>query len=1018
MSDYGTPPSDGYESFGSPDDDFQDGFLGNEREEADRAAGRGSPSPAAKPAGSGAGASPVPPGKASPRDTPGQQPSRPARPQDSGLQPPGKPTPSSGAVSSPKPGPGASARPGQSKQPPGPAQKPQTGSPTRTARPASPASPPGGAPRQPKPTIQQRPPSLKKPAAKTTPPEQKEPPSRSMPPQKRNSLPGVSGIKVTTHGQIRQERRAAPHEPGWGERIQGRIPSYVDEMVAVLLIAVGLLSFFTLLSPSSGSLGTVWSRALRYAFGAGAYVISSVILAVGALLLMPKLGVRVRLNWWRVIAGEICFVFLLGYVHAGIRAGIGGEDGRIEAFNRAFDGHGGGMVGWAIQELVHMLLGDTVTGVVLLVVLVLSGSLVLGINRWHIIRGLAGFHNWLVALAKRLDPGLDAPPPIPTTRPAPQLEPPVLSVTTGEGNLEGEDNPIWYEIEEETDPDSSLIVELPPIPGRPSVVTGAVGAGALTMRNPDPLPVRTAPLTRIGSSDGGAPVAGKPPQEIVYRFTVDEKPDTKRVRKRSSRLPSLDLLESSDFKRPSEDEINVNAVIIEETAEDFGMRVQVIGVKAGPTVTQYAVQPFVPVEKDGQQIIERVRVTRVAALAQDLSLALAASSVRIQAPVPGTNYIGVEVPNARPGVVSLRPVVESVQFYKIKSPLAIALGRRVDGRPFAADLGIMPHLLIGGTTGSGKSVCITSIATCLIANNSPDRLRLIMIDPKMVELVRFNGLPHLLGRVEVQLDRIIGVLRWVTREMDRRYRLMEEEQARNIAVYNHGKRRNKRLPYIVILVDELAELMTEYPDETEHLVTRLAQMARATGIHLVVATQRPSTDIVTGLIKANFPARISFAVPSGIDSRVVIDTVGAEDLIGRGDMLFLAPDASGPVRLQGCFVSDGEMERVVNFWHETWDQDEDVPAPWERALTRAAVLDETDQMLEEAIRVVQKEGQASASLLQRKLNVSYPRAGRLIDALHQLGVVGEEQTGGRTREVLIPSDVDPTTYIISKRMER
>jgi S-DNA-T family DNA segregation ATPase FtsK/SpoIIIE len=327
-------------------------------------------------------------------------------------------------------------------------------------------------------------------------------------------------------------------------------------------------------------------------------------------------------------------------------------------------------------------------------------------------------------------------------------------------------------------------------------------------------------------------------------------------------------------------------------------------------------------------------------------------------------------------------------------------------------------MLIGGTTGSGKSVCLRSIATCLVANNRPDRLRLIMIDPKMVELVRFNGLPHLLGRVEVQLDRIIGVLRWVTREMDRRYKLMEEAMARNIDVYNRGRYYKHRLPHMVVLIDELAELMMEYPDETEHLITRLAQMARATGIHLVVATQRPSTDVVTGLIKANFPARISFAVASGTDSRVIIDSVGAEDLIGRGDMLYQSPEAAAPARIQGCFVSDIEMERVVDFWVDNWESEDGFEAPWERSLRRQAVIEETDEMLIEAIRIVQQDGEASASQIQRKLNVGYPRAGRIVDSLFRLGVVGPEETGGRTREVLIKPGEDPVDYILKQRTGR
>jgi S-DNA-T family DNA segregation ATPase FtsK/SpoIIIE len=376
------------------------------------------------------------------------------------------------------------------------------------------------------------------------------------------------------------------------------------------------------------------------------------------------------------------------------------------------------------------------------------------------------------------------------------------------------------------------------------------------------------------------------------------------------------------------------------------------------------------------------------------------------------------VPNAQPGIVSLRPIIESEQFYRYsRSPLAIALGREVDGAPAAADLAKMPHLLIGGTTGSGKSVCLRSLATCLVSNNTPEQLRLIMLDPKMVELVRFNGLPHLLGHVEVELDRIIGVLRWITREMDRRYKLMEESMSRNIDVYNHGRRKRDRLPRMVVLIDELAELMMEYPDETEHLITRLAQMARATGIHLVVATQRPSTDVVTGLIKANFPARIGFAVASGIDSRVILDSVGGEDLIGKGDMLYQAPEAAGPIRIQGCFVSDNEMERVVDFWVDNWVWDEDSGeddewAPWEKSLRRRAIVEETDELLEEAVVLVQQEQEASASMIQRKLNVGYPRAGRIIDSLFRLGVVGPELAGGRTRDVLIKPDDDPIEFIV------
>ncbi len=796
-------------------------------------------------------------------------------------------------------------------------------------------------------------------------------------------LPAVQGVRVKSRAPARDLTPGKTTTPAWLRKLQKELPPYADEVLAFLLIAIGLLSFLMLLSPSGGQIGGAWSTALRQAFGLGAYIVSGVIMLAGGLLLMPKLGTPVYFNWGRITAGEVFFFFLLAYLHAGIRASLGGEAGKVEAFAQAMEGHGGGMVGWAIQELVHMLLGDMITGLVLLAGIALSGVMMVGLRRETILSMLDDLHHHLLDRAERLKPAS------------------FVHSTPADAGTPGPAQPGG----------AAGAVALPPLPGRPSIVTGAVGSGATGVPGASHTP-----------DDGGVP-AGEyrtlkeqlmQSDEVVMRFKLEHRIDRRRARKRSSKLPPLELLSDTEFGRPSDKEINVNAEIIERTVEDFGMKVQVIGVKAGPTVTQYAVQPFTRDRENGG-MVQRVRVTRVAALANDLGLALAARSVRIQAPVPGTNYIGIEVPNPQPGIVSLRPVMESDQFYRIKSPLAIALGREVDGTPFAVDLAKMPHLLIGGTTGSGKSVCLRSIATCLIANNTPDQLRLVMIDPKMVELIRFNGLPHLLGRVEVQMDRVIGVLRWVTREMERRYRLMEEAQARNIVVYNQSHKPSQRLPYLVVLIDELAELMTEFPDQTEHLITRLAQMARATGIHLVVATQRPSTDVVTGLIKANFPARIGFAVASGTDSRVIIDTVGAEDLIGKGDMLYQGADAAGPIRIQGCFVSDQEMENLVDFWREHWEWDEDEEAPWERSLTHTAILEATDPMLIEAARIVQKDRVASASLLQRKLNVGYPRAGRIIDSLYRLKVVGPEQSGGRLREVLIPPDVDAAEYIVEQQ---
>jgi S-DNA-T family DNA segregation ATPase FtsK/SpoIIIE len=512
------------------------------------------------------------------------------------------------------------------------------------------------------------------------------------------------------------------------------------------------------------------------------------------------------------------------------------------------------------------------------------------------------------------------------------------------------------------------------------------------------------------------------------RIPVETAADEVKVRpkKRDKRLPSLELLDDSELRRPAQKEIDETASLIVKTLREFGVPVTVVGAKVGPSVTQYQVEPGF-VERAGADGVGRswkVRVSQISALADDLALALSASTLRIEAPVPGQSYVGIEVPHRRTSLVSLRPVMESEAFQRLNAPLAIALGRDVSGAAITADLGAMPHLLIAGTTGSGKSVCITSLVTCLACNNTPDDLRMVLIDPKMVELVRFNGLPHLYGKVETEIDRILGVLRWVTREMDRRYKLFEAASARHLDAYNAkvSKRKDgERLPRIVVLVDELADMMMQAPDETERTVVRLAQMARATGIHLVVATQRPSTDVVTGLIKANFPARISFAVASGIDSRVILDGPGAESLLGRGDMLFLLPEVGSPVRLQGCFVTDKEVDRVVGYWREQVEEDEveaeeesepgsALPpgrAPWDAMLAREAVVEDKDAQIEQAIAIVKKYGTASASLLQRKLRIGYPRAARLMDELKEMGIIGREQAGGKTREVFVREDDDP-----------
>lgn len=463
------------------------------------------------------------------------------------------------------------------------------------------------------------------------------------------------------------------------------------------------------------------------------------------------------------------------------------------------------------------------------------------------------------------------------------------------------------------------------------------------------------------------------------------------------------------------------ATIIEETLAAFGAPGRVVEINRGPTITQFGVEPAYVEGRGGRRT--KVKVSKISSLADDLTLALAAPSIRIEAPVPGKGFVGVEVPNAEISLVSLRDVMEAKSFTRIKSKLRLGLGQDVSGNAIAADLAAMPHLLVAGTTGSGKSVCINSIITSLLLQNTPDDLKFVMIDPKRVELTYFNGIPHLLSPVIVELERVVGSLKWISREMDERYRRFAKQGVRNITEYNQMMESIHQvgLPYLVVVIDELADLMMLAPDETERVITRMAQLARATGIHLVIATQRPSVDVVTGIIKANFPARIAFAVASSVDSRVILDQPGAERLLGRGDMLFQAPDASAPVRMQGSFVSDAELARLIRFWKnaalsgESTQPAQAMPSdsfstsvPLKQVPMWEQVAEEEgpkDELFDEAVEIVRRMRRASISLLQRRMRIGYTRAARLIDQMEEQGIIGPATGGSQPREVLDFGDI-------------
>jgi S-DNA-T family DNA segregation ATPase FtsK/SpoIIIE len=494
-------------------------------------------------------------------------------------------------------------------------------------------------------------------------------------------------------------------------------------------------------------------------------------------------------------------------------------------------------------------------------------------------------------------------------------------------------------------------------------------------------------------------------------------------------LPSLGILSPADSERAAPDNA-ARAKLIVDTLASFGVDAQVVQVNQGPTVTQFGVEPGWEIktrtlpekdargkptlDKDGNPKFRteevsrtRVRVNQITALGNDLALALAAPSIRIEAPVPGKPVVGIEVPNQTAAVVRMRSVIETPVFEKLssRSKLALALGKGVSGEPVAADLAKMPHLLIAGATGAGKSVCINSIIACILAHATPDEVRFVIIDPKRVELSAFGSIPHLaLSKVIVDVEEVVGTLGAVVREMESRYKRFEQLGVRNLEGYNRHPKVTARLPFWVVIIDELADLMMAVPFEVERQICRLAQLARATGIHLVVATQRPSVDVVTGLIKANFPTRIAFAVSSQVDSRTILDSVGAEKLLGRGDMLFQSTDAAKPRRLQGVYVSDQEIEALVNFWtHERWEQYR--PQTYDHLVEEAkAELEREEQsddpLLEKAIELAHEHSRVSASMLQRRLRIGYPRAARLMDELEEAGIIGIAEAG-QSREVLV-----------------
>jgi S-DNA-T family DNA segregation ATPase FtsK/SpoIIIE len=729
-------------------------------------------------------------------------------------------------------------------------------------------------------------------------------------------------------------------------------PRIRDEIGAIALIAFALLSTVAL-ATDQGAVLQWWRSALFGLLGWAAWLVP---LALGAIALELWFGFIRRETVLPIVGGLVIVVALLGLTRHYVR-----------------DDVAGGFVGGAVAKAAAALLGQ-IGAPIALGALLLVG-VVIAANR---------------TIADLWKPIWRQRPAIGALKPGTLI--PGGTATRFDRFLDDEADepaqPMRIHIPEEKParavaaqaPKPSLRDEDPPASGRAPIGRSAPG-GPYPQGPSAPEPPSDRDRVPFAVSAAGLASAAVIAEGVLHADPPE----------RAWVLPAMDLLDVGSAARSGKDELIRNKRVIEETLSHFGIAASVVDVFVGPVVTRYELKPAAG-----------VKLSRIEALSDDLALALAARTLRIEAPIPGKSVVGIEIPNLAIGLVSVRDVAESAEFKGSPSKLTVALGKDVAGGAIVTDLAKLPHLLIAGQTGSGKSVCIGAILTSLLLESTPDDVRILIGDLKRVDFPGFNGVPHLVVPVMHDSPQILNALYWTTSEMDRRYRLFARANARNIALYNEKHTGNDRVPYVVFIIDELADLMLQAPIQVEKQITRIAQLARATGIHLVLGTQRPSVDVITGLIKANVPARIAFATASAVDSRTIIDMTGAEKLLGRGDMLWLAPDAAKPVRAQGAFVSDAEIEQVIRHWRQQREAQYDMSIleDKERARVREDGGDEIDDdRYEEAVEIVQRAGQASVSMLQRKMTIGFARAGRLIDIMEQNGVIGPSQGPGKMREV-------------------
>jgi S-DNA-T family DNA segregation ATPase FtsK/SpoIIIE len=765
----------------------------------------------------------------------------------------------------------------------------------------------------------------------------------------------------------------------------------IREVLALVLVFLAIVSVIALFAPTAGAFVQPWHNALARLLGWG-IAFAAPLLAGFALMLWMKTMPAER--WMAASGAAVVALSLLGAFHMVVGGGT-------EPIGR---GEGGGMIGYAVSWALTGAIGDAGAWVMLALLFVVGLLLYFNMTVGDVIAA------WLQEREDRREElELEARrtataarrghAEAPATPPAPEPERAGLltRVRAALGGGEQEEPP--------------LIVRR----ARPEAATGnaaalgttaAVGQGAAAL----------GATTRLGLPDADAPAgagdaAGVTPPAVMLQAGEeahlaevgehDAQDAALEAMLRSWDLPHIGVLADAPASSAAQLDLTAKGTRIRETLAHFGIGVKVARIQEGPVVTQYALD-----------VDPGIKLSRIEGLADNLALALAARSIRIEAPIPGEPYVGIEIPNSAFDLVTLKEVLTSRNFEDLGagSKLAFALGQDVAGQPFSADLSKMPHVLISGATGSGKSVCVNAIICSLLMRATPAEVKLILLDPKRVEMAQYKGIPHLLTEVIVDTEKAVNALKWTVGTMESRYHEFAQRGVRNIAAYNEAlKPGEPRMPYIVVVIDELADLMMVSAYEVEATITRIAQLARATGIHLVVATQRPSVQVITGLIKANIPSRIAFAMTSGVDSRTILDTTGAEDLLGRGDMLYQPIDAPRAVRLQGVLVTDAEIDEVAGHWRSQGGPQyrPEITAPKRDGKPGGRPGeddgDDADALLTQAVEIVRRSDKASASLLQRRLRIGYARAARILDQMEDRGIVGPAD-GSRFREVLVTPD--------------